>query len=77
VELAAAGLGDKILLPVHDEVVFEASDDELEDVVATIHDVFPEHRLFQCPIAIDVNTTKRWGSKYAGMDSPLFEEYAA
>jgi DNA polymerase I len=74
VELAAAGLGEKILLPVHDEVVFEADDDEVDDVQAIIHDIFPEHRLFSCPIAIDVNVTKRWGTKYAGMDSPLFEE---
>lgn len=76
VELDAAGLGEHILLPVHDEVVFECADDELEDVEATIHDVFPERRLFGCPIEIDVNRTKRWGSKYVGMDHELFYELA-
>jgi DNA polymerase-1 len=77
VELQAAGLGPYILLPVHDEVVFEVPDEELDDVKHVIEEIFPEHRLFQCPIAIDITTTKRWGEKYIGQDSDLFEAYFA
>lgn len=76
VELQAAGLGEYILLPVHDEVAFESPDEDVDDVKRVINEVFPEHRLFQCPIAIDVSVTKRWGEKYAGQDSELFWEYA-
>jgi DNA polymerase-1 len=68
VEFANAGLDDFILLPVHDEIICECPDDQVEEVVQTVAEVMPEHKLFSCPIAIDTETTKRWGSKYAKHD---------
>lgn len=64
VELANAGLNDYILLPVHDEILFEVPDDDLEAVRAVVEEVMPETKLFGCPITIETSTTKRWGDKY-------------
>jgi DNA polymerase-1 len=68
IELSNAGLGKFIRLPVHDEVVMEVPDDELADAEATVWDVMPELNLFDCPLTVDVESTKRWGTKYAGFD---------
>lgn len=69
VELDAAGLGKFIRLPVHDEIVFEVPDEELDAVVEVVHEIMPERKLFMCPMEIDVQTTKRWGEKYAEFET--------
>lgn len=68
VELSNAGLGDMIRLPVHDEIVFEVPDDEIDDVVQTVREVMPETELFDCPLTMDIETTKRWGTAYEKFD---------
>jgi len=65
IELAQAGLGPQILLPIHDEVVFSVPDDSLDEAVATIEEVMPETEHFKVPLTVDVDTTKRWGALYA------------
>jgi len=64
VELDAAGLGEFIRLPVHDEIMFEVPDDQLDEVEEVVRRVMPETKLFECPITVDVERTKCWGHKY-------------
>lgn len=68
IELSNAGLGDFIRLPVHDEIVFEVPDDQLAEAAQTVREVMPETELFECTLAIDLETTKCWGTKYVGFD---------
>lgn len=63
-ELANAGLGENVLLPIHDEIVFEVPLDQLDDAVQTVREVMPERDLFEVPLEVDVKTTGRWGDVY-------------
>lgn len=63
-ELDAAGLGEYIRLPIHDEIIFESPDDVLDEVIETIREVMPDRNKFLVPLEVDVDTTKRWGDLY-------------
>ncbi len=64
VQLALAGLDQYLGLLVHDEYVFDVPDDELDDFRHAAIDVLEEHDRFACPLTVDTQVTKRWGSKY-------------
>jgi DNA polymerase-1 len=63
-ELDAAGLGQFIRLPIHDEIVFEVPDGEVADVTRVIEEVMPERDLFSVPLEIEIKGAKRWGHAY-------------
>jgi len=64
-ELDAAGLGEYIRLPIHDEILFEAPDEDVDDLLETIRRVMPERQLFgDCPLEIDTDVLSRWGDHY-------------
>jgi DNA polymerase-1 len=65
VELDHAGLGDFILLPVHDEIIFEVPDDDVPAAVQVIEEVMPDRQTFAVPLEIDLETARRWGDTYA------------
>jgi DNA polymerase-1 len=61
-----AGLGDYMLLPVHDEVIFSVPESEARDVMETIGEV-----MSITGMAVDVpadpeGPLSRWGEKYDG-----------
>jgi DNA polymerase-1 len=62
-QLHAAGLGDYMILPVHDEVILDVPDDELVEVIRTVHDVVNDEHLLSIPLTWGVATGKRWGEK--------------
>jgi DNA polymerase-1 len=62
-ELDAAGLGDAMRLPVHDEVIIEVDDADVPDAVATLRDVMNDDQLLSVPITAGVSHGKRWGMK--------------
>lgn len=62
-ELDAAGLGDYIVLPVHDEVICEVPDDSLQDVIATMSEIMNDDKLLSIPLTAGGATGKRWGTK--------------
>lgn len=68
VELENAGLGDRMILAVHDEVILDVPKDELHDVVATLKDVMNDDTLLSVPITAGIATGKRWGSKTDWVD---------
>jgi DNA polymerase-1 len=69
-ELANAGIGEHILLPIHDEIIFEAADDDVHEVTQIIHEVMPEMTRFSVPLTIDMDTTRCWGDLYPDETGP-------
>lgn len=61
--LHAAGLGDYMLLPIHDEVILDVPDDELRDVIQVVHETVNDDQLLTVPLTWGVATGKRWGEK--------------
>jgi DNA polymerase-1 len=62
-ELDAAGLGDYLVLPVHDEVIADVPDDSLQDVIATMSTIMNDDKLLSLPLTSGGATGKRWGTK--------------
>lgn len=62
-ELDAAGLGDFLRLPVHDEAILEVPDESLKDSVDTLRDVMNDDTMFSVPITAGVSYGKKWGEK--------------
>lgn len=65
VELSNAGLEPYMRLPIHDEILFEVPEEEVESVVATIREVMPETAHFDVPLSVGVDVINSWGDKYA------------
>lgn len=61
VEADAAGLGDFMILPVHDEIDFEVPDNQLTDVIPVIRSVMNDDKLLSVPIESSLDLGKRWG----------------
>lgn len=61
VELDNAGLGQYLLLPVHDEIDLEVPDHEVDDVMTTLLDVVNDDKLLSVPLTWSADTGKRWG----------------
>lgn len=62
-ELDAAGLGDALRLPVHDEVIIEVDDEDVPDAIQTLRDVMNDDQLLTVPLTAGVARAKRWGMK--------------
>lgn len=61
VDLDAAGAAEYLVLPVHDEVIFDVPEDIVTDVHATVLEVMQDHETFAVPILADSHTGQRWG----------------
>lgn len=62
-ELDAAGLGQYIILFVHDEIIFDVPNELVRDAVHTIQKIMNDDTLFPVAIKATVSTGKRWGEK--------------
>lgn len=62
-ELDAAGLGDYLVLAVHDEAIAEIPDDEVHDAIGTMNDVMNDDKLLSIPLTSGGATGKRWAEK--------------
>lgn len=64
-DLEAAGLSDYILLPVHDELIFEFPDDEYDSLSKEVESVMTNESWFDVPIVAQAEGPyKNWGEKY-------------
>jgi DNA polymerase-1 len=66
--LAAAGLGARMLLQVHDELVFEVPEGEVEETAAIVRKVMesaaePALRL-DVPLDVEVGQGAHWGAAH-------------
>lgn len=65
VDVFDAGLGDHLLLPVHDELIAQAPADEAEEVIREIGRLMETESFFGVPIASDPEVYgPSWGSGY-------------
>lgn len=64
VALNNAGLGEYMLLPVHDEVIFDVPTELVDEVSAAVRDVMELRDRFAVPLTIDIKVVNRWGDKY-------------
>lgn len=62
VEADNAGLGEFMILPVHDEIDFEVPDDQLGDVIPVIKSVMNDDKLLSVPIESSIDLGKSWGN---------------
>ena len=62
-EADASGLGEYMIIPVHDEIILEVPDEDVRDVVHTLHKVMNDDKQFPVPISASVATGRRWGEK--------------
>lgn len=62
-ELVNAGLGDFLVLPVHDEVILEVPNELVRDVAHTLHAVMNDSSMFRVPITASTSQGKTWGAK--------------
>lgn len=62
-ELDAAGVGEFMILPVHDEIILDVPDDQLHEVAQTVHEVMNDDRILSVPITAGLATGKRWAMK--------------
>lgn len=63
VALSKTWLGNYMLLPIHDEVLFEVPDEAVPEALRVIAEVMPERNRFAAPLSVGVSTGQRWGEK--------------
>lgn len=62
-ELDAAGLGDVLRLPVHDEVIVEVPHEDVAEAVHIMNSVMNDDKLLSIPLTAGVSIGERWGEK--------------
>lgn len=62
-EMDAAGLGEFMILPVHDEIILDVPNERVKEVVQSLHDIMNDDKLLNVPITASVAHGKRWGQK--------------
>lgn len=63
IELDNVGLGEYMVLPVHDEVIFDVPKEDAADVAAVVKETMEDKDLFSVPLTAGVDITSRWGQK--------------
>ena len=59
-KLQAAGVKSRILLQVHDELVLEVTEDEVEQVSAILRESMEHIVELSVPLSIDINLGRNW-----------------
>ena len=64
VEIANAGLDHHIILPVHDELIFEVPKDEFNDLAPELERIMKDETTFSVPLTVGASgPLERWGDK--------------
>lgn len=62
-ELDAAGLGEFMILPVHDEVMLDVPNDQVEDVAHVLRSVMNDTTTLSVPFSSGIASGPTWGAK--------------
>jgi DNA polymerase I-like protein with 3'-5' exonuclease and polymerase domains len=62
-ELDAAGLGEYLVLAVHDEAIAEIPDNQVSDAIATMNTIMNDDTLLSLPLTSGGATGRRWAEK--------------
>jgi DNA polymerase-1 len=60
-EMARRGLKSKMLLQVHDELIFEVPQDESEEMCRLVPQVMSSAMMLSVPLKVDTKTGANWG----------------
>lgn len=60
-EIKKRGLRAKMLLQVHDELLFEVPEEEVEETKKMIKEIMPHSLKLSVPLKVEVKTGKNWG----------------
>jgi DNA polymerase-1 len=63
IELDDAGLGDWMVVPVHDEIILDVPSEHMADAAETLQRVMNDATLFSVPLSASVSYGQSWGSK--------------
>lgn len=64
VDLDLAGLGEYLVLPVHDEVILDVPNEYVNDAARLVVDTMTDRTSFDLPLTVDLDVVDRWGDKY-------------
>jgi DNA polymerase-1 len=59
-EIQSKGLRSRLLLQVHDELVFEAVEDELDELSAIVAQSMESAADLRVPLKVDINVGSNW-----------------
>ena len=60
-EMVKRGLKSKMILQVHDELVFEVSPEEIDTIKEMVTRIMPQALKLSVPLKIDTKIGKNWG----------------
>jgi DNA polymerase-1 len=60
-EMQARGLASRMILQVHDELIFECPAKEMDQVRALVLDIMPRGMELKVPLKVDMKTGRNWG----------------
>ncbi len=60
-EMEQRNLKSKMLLQIHDELIFEVPEDELEEMKSLVSELMPQAMELCVPLKIDIKLGKNWG----------------
>lgn len=60
-QLDAAGLGEYMMFPVHDEIDMEVPEEKRQEVIKTVMEVMNDDRMLSVPITASVEVGPNWG----------------
>lgn len=61
IALSRTWVGEHMILPIHDELIFSVPENAVYEAIRTIREVMPERERFAVPLTIGVEVTRRWG----------------
>jgi DNA polymerase-1 len=63
IQLDDAGLGDWLIVPVHDEIISDVPNDDVHDAVHVLQKVMNDDQLLSVPVSASVSHGPSWGDK--------------
>ena len=63
VDLDAAGLGDYLTLSIHDEVMLDVPEAQVDEVIEMLPGIMRRDE-FSVPLTVSTKTVSRWGDPY-------------
>ena len=63
-EMSRKGLKSRILLQVHDELIFEVPEDEISQMEALVKDCMENAVRLSVPLRVEVETGRSWGEMH-------------
>ena len=63
IELDNAGIGDWLMVPVHDEIIADVPEEHAADVARVFRQVMNDDQMFKVPLSASVSWGSSWGSK--------------